>query len=363
MIRLIPIGSGMRTDGPGDKSPRKTVAIASPERAADAAEQARVGLSRLAYSEGRVRIVDPVLAGYDYLVASRQGLFAVRRDDYKLIGRGFYFGLTVREGRVYAFEACDFIHSPTGRGRIVCLPVSNGVIHDPHVVATGLDNGCHQIDFLGKNLCVLDTYCQQVVRFSPDFGTREFIKPFPSAVRPDFSGGYVHVNSLLAAAGRIYLLLHNGGRKSGVASEVAVLDENWRELERRILPGFGCHNIAILDDGSFLFCGSMDGELIDCERPLVRVSTMMTRGLSVDTETIVVGASMFSVRQDRVRMPGQIHFLDRQLRSLAILDLPGAPTDIRRLDGQDYCLSEFHRMRALHFASRKGGVGTAEPSP
>jgi hypothetical protein len=318
----------------------------SPERAAEAAESVRVGLSRLAYSEGRVRVHDPVVAGYDYLVASRQGLFAVRQDGCKLIARGFFFGLTIRDGRIYAFEACDFTNAPTSLGRIVCFPMTNGEIHDAHVVATGLDNGCHQIDFLGDRLHVIDTYCQQIVKFSPDFLECEIIRPFPPAVRGDHFGGYLHFNSLLFVDDRIYLLLHNGGRRSGIPSEIAVLDEAWRELERRTLPGFGCHNIVILDDGSFLCCGSMDGELTNLEEPLVKISTMMTRGLSVDDQSIVVGASMFSVRQDRARNPGQIHFLDRSFRSLAILDLPGAPTDIRRIDGQDYSLSGFHRVRA-----------------
>ena len=120
-----------------------------------------------------------------------------------------------------------------------------------------------------------------------------------------------------------------------------MFDPAWREVARWPLPGEGCHNLVVLEDGTLLSCGSLAGEIIGCDGPRACVSNMMTRGLSVDADRIVVGAGKFSAREGRQSVSGSVLFLDRMFRKQAEVPIPGAPTEIRRLDGRDLGLSEY----------------------
>ncbi len=312
-----------------------------------------MALARSAYERGSVRFRPVPLSGFDHVVASRQGLFAVCETGHALIAHGQFFGLTVGNGAIYAFEACDAVWSPTFRGRLVRLDIGAGRIARAEVVADTLDNGCHQIDFIDDCLCVVDTYNQRIVRFSPDFAERQTLRPLPAAKLNDWPGGYAHVNSLLQVGDNILLVLHNGAEHTGRPSAIAVLDRAWRLSDIWILPGSGCHNVVVLEDGSLLCCGSQNGELITRERAVGYVGPMMTRGLSVDAHGIVVGASHFAAREERFFTTGSVFFLDRQFRLRARLELPGAPTEVRRLDGNDYSLSALARKDTRFFGRRE----------
>jgi len=305
------------------------------------AEEIARALALSAYETGEIRLTREPIAGCTHLVATRNGLFAIAPDRHVRVAFGGFYGLTIRGGAIYAFEACDIAAMPTKRGRIIRLEQSGERIASGSVLATGLDNGCHQIDFLDGILHVLDTSNQRVLRFAADGAPLETIHPLPPMAERNWHKGYVHINSLTRVGGRILLLLHNGVAHTGRASEVAVFDLDWREVERWPLPGGGCHNLVVLEDGTLLSCGSMAGEIVGLDGPKVRVSEMMTRGLSIGAETIAVGAAKFTARIDRHASPGTIAFLDRDYAARATLALPGAPTEIRRLDGRDLGLSDF----------------------
>lgn len=303
-------------------------------------------LAHLAYQTGTVRVADPDLGGFSHIVASRQGLFAVDEHRCSLVVHGLFFGITLRGPSIYVFEACDLPRSRTRRGRIIRLIRDGDRIVRSEVMASGLDNGCHQIDFIDDRLCVLDTYNQAILRFHPDGIRPERLYPLLPGAELSGPLGAVHANSLLQVGDRNLLLLHNGGEQSGQPSAIAACDRAWRQLDCRALPGQGCHNIAALEDGTLLSCGSLAGELISLDGLRIKISNMMTRGLSVGADSIAVGASTFSSRRGRHRVPGTITFLDRGFGVRAVLDVPGAPTDIRRLDGRDYSLSDYVRQNA-----------------
>lgn len=301
----------------------------------------RVALARKAYDAGTVRLADPNLAGFEHLVATRHGLFAVNRDQHRLVAYGLFYGLTVAGDTIYAFEACGEPREKTKQGRIVRFHIAGDAVVAADVFATGLDNGCHQIDFIHGRLCVIDTYNQQIVRFPAAGGAPEMLRPVPCGVDRDWAGGYVHLNSLIARGDEILLMLHNGAEKTGRDSEIGVFDREWRLIGREAVAGKGCHNFAILEDGMLLTCGSYAGELLGSDGLRVKVCDLMTRGLSVDATQIVVGGSTFSERDLRDDAGGAIHFLDRDYRLQATLPLPAPPMEIRRIDGQDRSLSGF----------------------
>ena len=310
------------------------------------AERIARALAHAAYDARTVRLVPHDLAGMSHLVASRRGLFAVSEAGHVRIAHGSFFGLTLRGDSIFAFEACDLAGLPTRRGRIVRLEHANDRIVEARVLVDGLDNGCHQIDFIDGHLTVLDTQNQRVLRFGAGETAYETLYPLARMDTRAWSRGYAHVNSLLQAEDRILLLLHNGFTYTGKMSEVLLLDLDWKEMDRRPLPGHDCHNLVMLEDGRLISCGSAAGEIIGFDGPIAKISTMMTRGLSVGSDLIAVGASKFSARADRHHTPGTITFLDRSFQPVSTLELPAAPTEIRRLDGQDLGLSLFANGRA-----------------
>lgn len=297
-----------------------------------------LALAQRAYASGEVRLVTRDLNGCDHIIATRQGLLAAGAEGWRRIAHGQYYGLTMDGSDILAFEACDRPRRATRMGRVIRLCVQDARIVDTEVFVTGLDNGCHQIDLIGDTLVVVDTYRQRIVEIAPDATVKEFA-PLPFNREPPGTADYVHFNSVLACGDRRLLLLHNDFGRTGRASEIALLDASWNILDRRPVAGTGCHNLALLEEGAILTCGSLEGTLISTAGMQAKVSNLMTRGLAVGRDAIAVGGSTFSEREHRDGEPGVLHLLDQQLRLLSSLPLPAPPTEIRRLDGNDLSLS------------------------
>ena len=292
------------------------------ERAVSAA------LSRLAYHDDRIRLTERNLAGLDCLVASRQGLFAVGCAGHVTrIAFGSFFGLRRHAGALFAFEACDPPAAPTQRGRIVRLDVTGQRVTGAHVLAKGLDNRCHQLAIIDGLLCVVDTAHQAILRFTLDGTLVDRCVPLPLSD----GGRYHHINSIAQIRGQVVVLLHNGAGQDRMPSELAWLDENWTVERREPLPGYGCHDILEDADGVVWHCGSMAGEVINSAGVRRKVTERMTRGLSVDGEPLIVGASDFGARDVRDQMEGSVLFFNRRLELLNDIALPAAPTDLVRL--------------------------------
>lgn len=214
------------------------------------------------------------------LVATRHGLYAARPEERQLIAYGQYYGITVADGANYAFEVCGQPRKRESLGRIICLRRNDGQISSAEVIARDLGSGCHQIDLIDGSLYVTDTYNQRLLRLEADGSGLETIYPF-ALPDPETGRGYAHVNSLLAFGDHFYLLKPNNSLLSGINSEVAVFDRQWVLVETLPLAGQGCHNLAFLDDGSLISCGSMAGEIIGPGHAAIKICDRMTRGLSV----------------------------------------------------------------------------------
>jgi hypothetical protein len=332
--------AGKHSSEPGEGSAPSTGGKGPRAPLTDAEKIARA-LAQAAYDTSSVRLVPHDLTDMSHLVATRSGLFAVNEQRHVLIAHGSFYGLTLRGDSIFAFEACDLAGLPTRRGRIVALERTGNRIATARVMVDGLDNGCHQIDFIDGRLTVLDSQRQRVLLLDAGEAAPEPVYPLGVLAERAWSKGYVHINSVAQIGEHILLLLHNGAAYTGQRSEVAMFDLRWREIVRWQLPGEGCHNLVVLEDGRLLSCGSVAGEIIDFDCALARLSDRMTRGLSVDASTIVVGASKFSARRGRETTAGAVMFLDRDYHVRSTIELPGAPTEIRRLDGRDLGLSSF----------------------
>jgi hypothetical protein len=149
------------------------------------------------------------------------------------------------------------------------------------------------------------------------------------------------MNSIRARGDDIYLLLSHGVKEEGMRSEVLRTDKDFQVKERFYLPGKGCHDLLLLEDGSLLSCDSAGGSIIDRQGVVTWVGEMLTRGLSVGEEEVVVGDSFFAVRVRRRYAPGNIYFYNRAYELQSKLSLPAAPTEIRRIDGHDLAISNY----------------------
>lgn len=287
--------------------------------------------ARDAYRRREVRVADPVVAGYDCLIASRMGLFAGRRDHVKQLLRGYFFGVTRHAGVVYLFEACDNPGVTTDMGRIVRFGLRAGRLTDFSILAEGLGNQCHQIAMIDELLCVVDTACQSIVRLRLDGSRFDIRQPIEVGPRPGGGGAYRHINSIAAVGDRIALMLHNGPVSPEEPSELAWLDRDWRLVSREPLPGRCCHDILQTPDGAVWHCGSLAGEIINAGGARRKISDRMTRGLVAVPGGFIAGSSLFGPRSDRDILSGSIIYLDQDFRRLVEVECPGAPTDLLAL--------------------------------
>jgi hypothetical protein len=313
------------------------------ERIADrAADIGRTVIDRLrevtvdaaAYALGRVRVRSRSLAGHTHVVASREGLFAVHRNGWSRLIAGAFFGLAVRDGELLALESYAAIDSNAPRGRLISIEHDGQRIRRTRVLRRGLPAGAHQIAFVGGKLHLVDTYGQRVLRLDEGFRDEAEFFPVEKAEAWKWHRGYVHMNSIAARDGEALLLLHNG-LDSGRRSEIVRTDREFRVLERFEVPAAGAHDIICLEDGGLWVCDSRGGSIVDRDGPVVHVGSGMTRGLCVDATEVVVGDSLFTTRSRRRRVPGHVHFFDRDFGCRVTLELPAAPTVIRRIDGDD----------------------------
>ena len=306
-------------------------------------------VNRFEWLTDRSTILHRDLSGYTHLVASRDGLFAINRTSFARVLRGQFFGVTVKDGDIYVFQSCG--GGRANRGRIVALTIARDRIQSTRVVAAGLHDACHQIDFVGDDLLVVDCDNARILQIRP--GKAEPIAHYPLGQLPwDVARRDVHMNSLARHPdGTLWVLLNNGKRYS----EVIVLDETFAIVRRFRVDAGAAHNITFtLDDDEYLIADSLGGRLVSARGAVAHGDQMLLRGIALDDRTCVVGESFYATRPFRNFVPGRVHFFERGswVRTHSI-SLPAAPTDIRRIDGQDYSIGNYLMTRVKPAVERQ----------
>jgi hypothetical protein len=281
------------------------------------------------YVHDRVRISDFDVSGYDWLVSTHKGLFAVNLAGAKCIVHGWFFGICRFENDFYLFENCAQRDRTQALGRLIKLSITGRQLSAPVVIAKGLDANCHQIKVIDQLLCVVDTANQAIVRYDLNGCLVDVKKPFLTAPVTDRTGRYLHINSIAKLGSRIAVLLHNGRAIPEKHSELAWLDTDWNVCERVPLNGHFCHDIVEDADGVLWHSASKSGELMASDGRRVKVDNdRMTRGLFVSSDYIIVGLSGFGARDKRDALPGAVVIFDRNFARLAEINLGGPPVDI-----------------------------------
>jgi hypothetical protein len=294
-----------------------------------------------------LRVTRPDARGYTHVIASRAGLFVASRSSWKRVLSGRFFGATVKDGAIYCFQA----RSRSGRtdtGRILRLQLEDGRITGSRVVATGFDDECHQIDFIGETLHVVDCANARILQVQP--GRGEWTAHYPlGRLDRQTAMSECHMNSLAGRPdGTMWLLLHNMAKRH---SEVLVLDRAFSIVRRFSVDAGSAHNIVFTDDDAdYLIADSYGGRLISARGVVIDDTDglAVVRGISLGHDVCVVGESFFVTREARQTVGGRIHAYDRRTWArLWTLTLPAAPTEIRRLDGCDLSISNYLAAHAL----------------
>lgn len=285
---------------------------------------------------------------FSHVVSTRQGLYIVNESRCEQLADGAYFGLSLRAGALYAFERGPTVTDESAQGRILRLQLSatRDQVLDVTPVVSNLDGGCHQIDFIGGRLHVVDTRRQRLLAFDAEWADCRQLSPCPLVGhRQEHGGHYVHMNAIVARGNDIWVMLHNNRQ---APSEIIRVDEQMNLLQRVALPHTGCHDIVPMEDGDLLYCGSDDGVIASTGGRCAQVVPgLMTRGLSVTRQRVVVGSSVFGPRHVRSGLPGVVSFFTRELRPVAHVAIPGSPTDILCIDEEDLSLSQDQRQCTL----------------
>ncbi|MFM5895807.1 MAG: hypothetical protein ACKOQM_15450 [Novosphingobium sp.] len=289
----------------------------------------RESLARDIYARGIVRIEQPDLTGYWWLVTTHRGLFAVSPDGIELVSHGWYFGIDRHGDHIYLYENCGLRDRAANLGRIVRMLWDGARLTDPRVLVTGLHGNAHQLKVIDDLICLVDTANQRILRFTLDGAAVDAKTPLPVALPTDSSGAYHHINCIAEVDGRIALLLHNGKAPGPRKSELLWLGQDWNVAERHPIDGYMCHDIVADGEGTLWHSGSADGELINSRRQHFKISdSLMTRALAFCERHLLVGLSSFGERQVRDGLAGEVVLLDQQMDERTRFDLPAGPADV-----------------------------------
>lgn len=216
----------------------------------------------------------------------------------------------------------------------------------PELVISGLSRGVHQIDRVGADLFVADTYNNRLLTYDLQRpGARSWRRKkssaFPAGRLSDgrSSTNYRHFNSVFHFEGRNYVVAHNETQKTGRQSELYVLDRALDLVERRSLNASNAHNF-FCDGKTELYCASLEGTLRERQRDVVTVGSF-TRGLAVSDDYILLGGTDFKAeRADRAYVDGYVYVLNQGFEIVATIVLHRTEVfEIRRLDVPDRAMS------------------------
>ncbi len=280
------------------------------------------------------------LHGWDWLVATHRGLYAVRLGAAKLVAHGWFFGLREHGEAFYLFENCALRDRTALLGRVVRLDRSDRQITGHQVLAKGLHPNCHQLAIIGEVLCVAryrkpDHTAVPVGRHGSACAGPVRDLPWSAAT----SGAYHHINAIAEIDGRIAIMLHNGKLVPERNSEIAWFDRDWQPTGRTALDGRMCHDLVCDSAGMLWYCASFDGSIATLAGPKIPlVKDYMTRGLAfagggaaaggATAAHCAVGYSAFGPRQVRDGLKGGVILCDHAFAQIGKIELGGPPAEI-----------------------------------
>lgn len=287
------------------------------------------------------------LPSISFLVGTSDlGLLLVQGEKvFQLIaGKGFY-GISKFEEVWYAFQK-------TGKhGRIISFQIENQIIYNVQVKLWGLSRGIHQIDFIGNDLIIIDTYFNRIIRYKNlseifnQYWKKNAIVYYPAGKLKNGrkSQNYKHFNSIFKYQNNIYLVAHNETYKTGNTSEIYILDQNYQIQQIQKTNTANSHNIYI-DNKFELACDSWNGTIQNKGKDVINFGMFM-RGLSIANDFLIFGGSELETNPSlRSKTKGVVFATNKEFSLIASWIFEGTQIhEIRRVDVCDYSLSNESR--------------------
>lgn len=291
----------------------------------------------------------------EFLVAtSSYGLLLFSNKKCTLIDKSTVsFGITK-----YNEEWWNFSHYKEN-GYIYSFKINNGKATDFKMRICGAHKSVHQIDFIGKDLFIMDTRFNRISKYNNMCDIKHLISAndFDNAIYPNGrlevrfgeklehmreAKEYAHFNSIFRYKNLTYIVAHNDTYRKGIKSEIYVLDDKYNVINVYPADGGNCHNIYT-NGKDELICDSLSGKLknnkksVFCTKP-----KRFIRGLSVSDDYIITGGSNVCMeREKRNDGYGYVYILNRDTFSLvATIKIEKCQVmEIKRADAKEYTLS------------------------
>lgn len=277
-----------------------------------------------------------------FLVGSSQGILVLsNRRLYKIL-EGPVYGITQFGKYYYAVQRLG------GSSRILkfIFEMSSQFaprIHSIETFIQGLSNGVHQIDFVGEVLFITDTYHNSLSLYRLDGTFVNRVYPAGRLPRGDiFSPNYRHYNSIYWDGDSVLLVAHNNSLKTGRASLIQYIDENYPSqiLKEQHQIGLCAHNVLKKGDSTY-WCDSLRGALVQDSIHVAHIEGRLTRGLAVNDSYAVVGGSALAFGNKRFKSDARVVVFNiKDYSNVGEINIRGigAISEIR-LIGHDYGLS------------------------
>lgn len=242
-----------------------------------------------------------------YLVGMTSGLWYITEDRMVQLSSVSSYGITRYNDRWYVCQhsgkyskIISFLFNPE---------VGYDKVADMREECVGLFKGVHQIDVYKDKLYIVDTLSNKLI--VKELNGKEFHvnpnKKVKSRVKENN-----HFNSVFIKDDNIYILAHNGTTQPERKSEIYVLDRESLKI-KDVLPleGRESHNIYLHKE-KFLYCNSINGEIIFDSNVVFKKTDSFLRGLAVTENRFVVGGSQLAERSERKNTSCNLYFLDRE---------------------------------------------------
>ena len=210
------------------------------------------------------------------IITSRDGLFSFQNGNFILLKKIQCFGVCNFPNNIYyIFHFLGEKNKNTKQGRISRFVIHENEIIEEKEVITDLDNGVHEITSSGKNIIILQTYYQNVLRYQldddlfPILSTKEklMIDNFTECLKIDYlddklnnyddflltQRNYQHFNSITIQDNFIYLLsprlrnlrINGINTQNENLSTIFVFDLEFNFIYKIDLPDHFCHSLVI----------------------------------------------------------------------------------------------------------------------
>ena len=270
-----------------------------------------------------------------FLVSTQNGLYLLKNNKLYFLISGEYYGISIYQNSLFVYEKL------INHGRILKIYFRNdfNLETNAEILLDKVPHGCHQIDILDHFLYITDTYNNGIIKY--DINSEKFEEYYPLGKLKigRSSINYGHINSIYFFNENAFLIAHNETLKTKRKSDIIVTDMNFNIIKTIRTDSSNAHNI-IVTESNMLHCDSIGLSLKDNGVPVFK-DELLTRGLSMSEDLIVIGGSGITKRILRPFAKGKLYFINRNYKLLNSVIFPASVTEIRRIDKIDYSLSNY----------------------